>query len=62
MTYYAKPNFIEYDEWFDENIEPLDLNYYFEEKKYIDTVHDKFHGLPSKRLVIGSSEKFIELN
>ena len=62
MTYYAKPNFIEYDEWFDENIEPLDLNYYFEEKKYIDTVHEKFNGLSSKRLVIGFSEKFIELN
>ena len=62
MTYYAKPNFIEYDEWFDENIEPLDLNYYSEEKQYIDTVHEKFYGLSSKRLVIGSSEKFIELN
>ena len=62
MTYYAKPNFIEYDEWFDENIEPLDLNYYSEEKKYIDTVHEKFYELSSKRLVIGSSEKFIELN
>ena len=24
MTYYAKPNFIEYDDWFDENIDPLD--------------------------------------
>ena len=31
MTYYAKPNFIEYDDWFDENIDPLDLNYYFDE-------------------------------
>ena len=62
MTFYAKPNFIKYDEWFDENIEPLDLNYYFEEKQYIDTVHEKFYGLSSKRLVIGSSEKFIELN
>ena len=44
MAYYAKPNFIKYDEWFDENIEPLDLNYYFEEKQYIDTAHEKFYG------------------
>ena len=62
MTYYAKPNFIKYDEWFDENIDPLDLNYYFEEKKYINSVHEQFYDLSSKRLVIGSSEKFIELN
>jgi len=62
MTYYAKPNFIEYDEWFDENIDPLDLKYYFDEKKYSNTVHEKFYDLSSKKLVIGSSDKFIELN
>ena len=61
MTYYAKPNFIEYDQWFDENIDPLDLNYYFEEKKYSKNVHEQFYGLSSRGLVIGSSEKFIEL-
>ena len=27
MTYYAKPNHIQYDEWFDENIDPMDLEY-----------------------------------
>ena len=59
MTYYAKSNFIEYDDWFDENIDPLDLNYYFEEKKYINSVNEQFYGLSSKRLVIGSFEKFI---
>ncbi len=62
MTYYTKPNFIEYDEWFDENIDPLDLKYYFDEKKYSNTVHEKFYDLSSKKLVIGSSDKFIELN
>jgi len=25
MSYFAEPNHIEYDEWFDENIDPLDL-------------------------------------
>tara|TARA_Y100000589_G_scaffold3035_1_gene2859 strand:- start:381 stop:557 length:177 start_codon:yes stop_codon:yes gene_type:complete len=58
MTYYAKTNFIEYDEWFDKNIDTLDLNYYFEEKKYINTVHEKFYSLSSKRLVIGSSDNY----
>ncbi len=27
MTYYAKPNNIQYDEWFDKNIDPMDLEY-----------------------------------
>ena len=62
MTYYAKPNFIEYDDCFDENIHPLDLNYYSEEKKYSKTIIKQFYDLSSKRLVISYSEKFIELN
>ena len=62
MTYYAKTNFIEYDEFFDNNIDPLDLNYYFEEKKYSKTVHEQFYSLSSERLIIGSYEEFIELN
>ena len=31
MTYYAEPNYINYDEWFDENIDPLDLVNYLNE-------------------------------
>ena len=27
MTYYAKQNHIQYDEWFDKNIDPMDLEY-----------------------------------
>ena len=53
ISYYAKSNFIEYDEWFDENIDPLDLNYYSEEKKYSKTINEQFFDLTSKRLVIG---------
>ena len=34
MTYFAEPNNIEYDEWFDENIEPLDLMNYSNEKEF----------------------------
>ena len=62
MTYFAKPNFIEYDKWFDDNIDPLDLNYYLEEKKYSNTLHEKFYNLSSKRLLIGSSDIFLDLN
>ena len=61
MTYYAKPNFIEYDEWFD-NIDPLDINYYQEEKSFITTIHEEFYNLSKEKLVIGSSNKYIQLN
>ena len=27
MTYYAKPEYIQYDEWFDDNIDPHELEY-----------------------------------
>ena len=32
MSYFAEPNHIEYDAWFDENIDPIDLVNYLDEK------------------------------
>tara|TARA_Y100001968_G_scaffold286425_1_gene287171 strand:- start:93 stop:338 length:246 start_codon:yes stop_codon:yes gene_type:complete len=55
MTYYAKPNDIQYDEWFDKNIDPMDLEYE-KEKKFINTVHEKFYRMSSQNLIIGGSE------
>ena len=34
MSYFAEPNHIEYDLWFDENIDPLDLVNYSDEKEF----------------------------
>ena len=31
MSYFAEPNHIEYDAWFDENIDPIDLVNYLDE-------------------------------
>ena len=31
MSYFAEPNHIEYDAWFDENIDPIDLMDYVDE-------------------------------
>ena len=42
MSYFAKNNYIKYDEWFDENISPLDLKFYYEEKRFSNTLHEKF--------------------
>ena len=58
MTYYAEPNYINYDEWFDENIAPLDLVNYLNETEFIESVHEKFYKLSSKNLIIGSSNNF----
>ncbi len=55
MSYYAEPNFIEYDKWFDENIDPLDLVDYFNEKEFSDSVHQKFYKISKLNLNIGSS-------
>ena len=58
MSFFAEPNHIEYDAWFDENIDPLDLLDYLDEKEFIDTVHDKFNRISTRNLTIGSSENF----
>ncbi len=55
MTYYAEPNYINYDEWFDVNIDPLDLVNYLNETEFTESVHEKFYKLSSKNLIIGSS-------
>ena len=61
MTYYAKPEFIQYDEWFDENIDPLELEYE-KEKSFSNSVHEKFYKMSSQNLIIGGSESATDLN
>ena len=58
MTYFAEPNNIEYDEWFDENIEPLDLMNYSNEKEFSDSVPEKFYRISTQNLTIGSSDNY----
>ena len=58
MTYYAEPNYINYDEWFDVNIDPLDLVNYLNETEFTESVHQKFYKLSSQNLIIGSSNNF----
>ena len=61
MTYYAKPNYIQYDEWFDNNIDPCELEYE-NEKKFSDSVQEKFYKMSKHNLIIGGSESFADLN
>ena len=58
MSYFAESNHIEYDAWFDENIDPIDLIDYLDEKKFSNSIHDKFYQISSKNLIIGSSNNF----
>ena len=55
MTYYAKPNYIQYDDWFDNNIDPSELEYE-KEKKFSDSVHEKFYKMSMYNLIIGMSD------
>ena len=58
MTFYAEPNNIDYDEWLDENTDPLDLANYINETEFTESVHEKFYKISSKNLIIGSSNNF----
>ena len=58
MSYFAEPNFLEYDEWFDENIDPLDLIDYLNETEFSNSVHHKFYLISKRNLTIGSSNNF----
>ena len=58
MSYFAKQNFIEYDKWFYQNIKPLDLVDYLDEKEFCDSVHYKFDQISKRNLNIGSSDNF----
>ena len=53
MTFYAEPNNINYDEWFDENIDSLDLVNYINETEFTESVHEKSYKISSKNLIIG---------
>ena len=59
MSYYAKPNYIEYDEWFDANIDPIDLINYSNEAEFTDSIHHKFYQISSQNLTIGSSNNLM---
>ena len=55
MGYFAEPNYIEYDEWFDANIDPSDLIDYSNESVFSDSVHEKFYKMSTQNITIGSS-------
>tara|TARA_B100000214_G_C23883854_1_gene588548 strand:+ start:689 stop:934 length:246 start_codon:yes stop_codon:yes gene_type:complete len=61
MTYYSKANYINYDDWFDKNIDLNDLEFE-KEKKFSNFVHEKFSKISNQNLIIGGSDVVGELN
>ena len=59
MSYFAKPNYIEYDEWFDLNIDPVDLINYINEAEFTNSIHERFYQLSVENLIIGSSNNLL---
>ena len=59
MSYFAKSNYIEYDEWFDANIDPIDLLEYTNESEFTNSVHEKFYQISACNLNIGSSNNLL---
>ena len=54
MSYFAGPKYIEYDEWFDANIDPIDLIEYLRESEFANSVHAIFYLLSARNLNISS--------
>ncbi len=59
MSYYAKPNFIEYDEWFDSNINPFNLTIYAKKNEKTKFIHEKFYQISIRNLTVGSSNNLM---
>jgi len=64
MTYYAEPGKLIYDEWFDENINPLDLmpkkKEHEKDAEKIVTIHEKMYMMARAKynpFAVGGSEQ-----
>ena len=59
MSYFAKPNFIVYDEWFDDDLEKTKLDVKNKKIKIISNLHDFFYEQSNYK--IGGSENNFQL-
>ena len=60
MSYFAKPNFIIYDEWFDDNLKKTKLDFKNKKIKTISNMHDFFYEQSSFK--VGASENNLQLD
>ena len=60
MSYFAEPNFIIYDEWFDDDLEKTTLDVKYKKIKTTENLHEFFYELSNHK--IGASENNMQLD
>ena len=60
MSYFAKPNFIIYDEWFDDNLEKTNLDVKNKKIKTISNMHEFFYEQSNYK--VGASENNLQID
>jgi len=60
LSYYAKPNFIIYDEWFDDNLKQNKLDVKNKKIKNIRNIHEFFYKQSNSK--VGASDNYIKLD
>ena len=60
MSYFAEPNFIIYDEWFDDDLEKTTLDVKYKKIKTTENLHEFFYELSNHK--IGASENMMQLD
>ena len=60
MSYFAKPNFIIYDEWFDDNLEKTKIYVKNKKIKTIANMHDFFYEQSNYK--VGATENYLQLD
>jgi len=60
LSYFAKPNFIIYDEWFDDNLKKTKLDFKNKKIKAISNMHEFFYEQSNYK--VGASENNLQLD
>ena len=60
MSYFAKPNFIVYDEWFDNDLKKTKLNVKNKKIKNLSTIHEFFYEQSNYK--VGASENHLQID
>ena len=60
MSYFAKPNFIVYDEWFDNDLKKTKLNVKDKKIKKIKNIHEFFYAQSNYK--VGASENNLQID
>ena len=60
MSYFAKPNYIPYDEWFDDDLEKEEITFFNKRRKYLSNIHEFFYRQSKNK--IGASENLLNLD